>query len=52
VLYLYRNAFEYFKMGYASAMAWILFLIIVALTWLAFRLQGRWVYYEGGKIGE
>jgi len=49
VLYLYRNAFQYFKMGYASAMAWVLFLIIMALTWISFRFQQRWVYYEGGQ---
>jgi len=46
VLYLYRNAFQYFKMGYASAMAWVLLLIILTLTALVFRSQGRWVYYE------
>jgi multiple sugar transport system permease protein len=46
VLYLYRNAFQYFKMGYASAMAWVLLLIILTLTLLVFRSQGRWVYYE------
>lgn len=49
VLYLYRNAFQYFKMGYASAMAWILLLIILALTLLVFRSQGRWVYYEAAR---
>lgn len=47
VLYLFRNAFEFFKMGYASAMAWILFLIILGLTFLQLRLARRWVYYEG-----
>ncbi|NMB12530.1 MAG: sugar ABC transporter permease [Firmicutes bacterium] len=47
VLYLYRNAFEYFRMGYASAMAWILFIIVLVLTVVQFRLSGRWVYYEG-----
>ena len=46
VLYLYRNAFTYFKNGYACAMAWILFLAIVALTFIAFRTQRAWVYYE------
>jgi multiple sugar transport system permease protein len=45
VLYLYRNAFEYLKMGLASAMAWILLLLVLVLTWLAFRTS-RWVYYE------
>jgi len=47
VLYLYRNAFEYFKMGYASALAWILFIIVIILTLLQFRLAGKWVYYGG-----
>jgi multiple sugar transport system permease protein len=46
VLYLYRNAFEYFKMGYASALAWVLFLIILAFTLVQFRLAKRFVYYE------
>ncbi|MGQ9632216.1 MAG: carbohydrate ABC transporter permease [bacterium] len=47
VLHLYRNAFEYFKMGYASALAWILFIIIVSFTLIQFKLAGRWVYYGG-----
>jgi multiple sugar transport system permease protein len=46
VLYLYRNAFEFFKMGYASALAWVLFLIVLALTFINFRVSGRWVHYE------
>lgn len=46
VMHLYQNAFEYQKMGYASAMAWILFVIILGLTWLQFRASRRWVYYE------
>ena len=46
VLYLYRNAFQYFKHGYASAMAIVLFLLIMLLTYIAFRSQDRWVYYE------
>ncbi|HXF61995.1 MAG TPA: sugar ABC transporter permease [Caldilineaceae bacterium] len=46
VLYMYRNAFGYFRNGYASAMAWVLFLVIVLLTWLLFYSQKRWVYYE------
>lgn len=46
-LYLYRNAFQYFKMGYASALAWILFLIILLFTLLIFRSSARWVYYAG-----
>lgn len=47
VLYLYRVAFNYHQMGYASAMAWILFLIVLACTSLVFRSSARWVYYEG-----
>ena len=47
-MYLYDNAFAYIKMGYASAMAWILFLVIFALTLLSLRLASRYVHYEGG----
>ena len=47
VLYLYRNAFEYFRMGYASAIAWVLFIYIFLLTLLVFRSSSIWVYYEG-----
>ncbi|UCH36216.1 MAG: sugar ABC transporter permease [Armatimonadota bacterium] len=47
IMYLYDNAFVYLKMGYASAMAWILFLIIIFLTALALRLTARHVHYEG-----
>jgi multiple sugar transport system permease protein len=47
VLYLYRNAFQYFKMGYASALAWVLFVIVLILTLIQFRLARRLVYYEG-----
>lgn len=46
VLLLFRNAFEYFRMGYASAMAWVLLVIVLALTVLQFRLARRWVHYE------
>lgn len=46
VLYLYRNGFKYFQMGYASALAWVLFLIVLLVTLLQFRLSKRWVYYE------
>lgn len=48
VFYLFNNAFSYFKMGYASALAWILFLIILILTLIQLRLSRKWVYYEGG----
>ncbi len=46
-LYTYQNAFEDFKFGYASSMAWILFLIIVVLTFLAFKGFAGKVYYQG-----
>ena len=46
VLYLYQKAFRYLQMGYASALAWILFVIILALTLIVFRTSARWVYYE------
>ncbi len=44
MLYLYRQAFEYRNMGYASVLAWILFLCILALAF--FRSASAWVYYE------
>lgn len=47
-IYLYQSAFQYFKIGYASAQAWVLFLIVIGFTVLLFRLSGRFVYY-GGK---
>jgi multiple sugar transport system permease protein len=46
VYYLFQNAFGYFKMGYASALAWLIFLIIVILTFIQFKLAPRWVRYE------
>ena len=48
VLYLFDQAFRYFRMGYAAALAWVLFAIVLAVTLLQFRLARRWVYYEGG----
>jgi multiple sugar transport system permease protein len=47
VLYLYQNAFRYFQMGYASALAWILFIYILVLTLMIFRSGDSWVHYEG-----
>lgn len=46
-LYLYRTAFQDLQMGYASALAWILFVIIMAFTAIQMTLSKRWVYYEG-----
>jgi multiple sugar transport system permease protein len=45
--YIWNNAFQYFRMGYACAMSWMLFVIILALTMLAFRLSRDRVYYAG-----
>ena len=46
VYYIYENAFLWFKMGYASALAWVLFLVVFGLTLLQWRLQSRWVQYD------
>jgi len=46
-LYLYRNAFQYIKMGYASAMAWLLLVLTLLLTLLVMRSSARFVYYGG-----
>ncbi len=45
-LYLYINAFNNFQMGYASAMAWVMLLILAATSGLIFLSARRWVYYE------
>ena len=46
-LYLFNRAWRYMDMGYACAMAWILFLIIVVITAFLFRTQKKWVHYGG-----
>ncbi len=46
VLYLYRNAFSYLQMGYAAALGWLLFFIILIFTLFVFRYIGKNVYYE------
>jgi len=51
LFYLYKNAFNWFEMGYASAMAWVLFLVIMVCTLLLWRSSARWVYYESGAEG-
>jgi ABC-type sugar transport system permease subunit len=45
VFHIYQNAWDYLKMGYASAMSWVLFIIIMVITWLQFRVMGRRVEY-------
>lgn len=47
VVYIYNQGFFYFQMGYASAVAWLLFIVLVILTVAQFKLADRWVYYEG-----
>jgi multiple sugar transport system permease protein len=46
VLYLYRVGFQFLKMGYASALSWVLFFIILIFTMVIFRTVGRKVYYQ------
>lgn len=48
-LYIYEEAFKKFNMGYASAIAWVLFVIITVLTLVAFWSSKKWVYYAGDK---
>lgn len=49
VLYIYKKAFQEYDMGYASALAWALFLIITVCTWIAWRVSKSRVHYEGGS---
>ena len=46
VYFIYENGFRFFKMGYASAASWVLFLIVAVLTFIYFRSQNRWVHYQ------
>jgi multiple sugar transport system permease protein len=46
VYFIYENGFKFFRMGYASAASWVLFLIVAFFTWLYFRGQARWVHYQ------
>jgi len=46
VLYLYRHGFQFFNMGYASALAWILFILIVLINLLVFKSSALWLFYE------
>jgi multiple sugar transport system permease protein len=49
MLYIYRQAFNYMHMGYASAFAWLLFFVIMAFTAVQFKMADRWVFYETSK---
>lgn len=51
LLHLYFQAFRFFEMGYASALAWIFFAIVITLTIVQVRWSSRWVYYEGADAG-
>ncbi len=50
MLYLYQNAFQNYRMGYASALSWLFFVLVVALTYSIFRSANKWVYSEGGDM--
>jgi multiple sugar transport system permease protein len=45
VLHLFTNAFQWLRMGYASALAWLFFVIVLIITLAQFRLSNRWVFY-------
>jgi multiple sugar transport system permease protein len=49
-IYLYQQGFNYFRMGYASAMAWVLFVITMVCTVLLIKSSSRWVHYQGGMF--
>jgi multiple sugar transport system permease protein len=44
-IHIWSNAFRYYDMGYASALAWVMFVLVAGLTYLQFQLAKRWVYY-------
>jgi len=48
-IYMYKQAFQYFQMGYASALAWLLFLTTLVVTLVIFRSARLWVFYAGGE---
>ena len=49
MLHLYQYAFQFFQMGYASALAWVLFVIILAFTLITLKSSEAWVFYAGGR---
>lgn len=51
-MYLYDHAFRYLNMGYASAVAWVMFLIVMVLTMLVFKSSPLWVFYESERQGK
>jgi multiple sugar transport system permease protein len=48
-IHIYQNAFVSFDMGYASALSWMFFILVMLITFLQFRVSGRWVFYAGEK---
>src|SRR5205814_9474576 len=48
-LHIYQNAFVSFDMGYASALAWLFFIVLFLFTAIQFRMSSRWVYYAGER---
>ncbi len=48
-LHLFRNAFRFLRMGKAAAMAWLMFIVIIAFTAILFKTSARWVYYGSGE---
>ncbi len=51
-VYLYRHAFQFLNFGYAAALAWVLFLIVMVLTLFVFRSSPLWVFYESERQGK
>ena len=49
-LWLYRHAFQFFRMGYGSAMAWVLAIILFGLTYVQVTASNRWVYYAAEGV--
>lgn len=49
-LYLYKRGFETYEMGYASAMAWVMLVVVAVLTGIVFATSSRWVYYESEEV--
>ncbi|MDF2877049.1 MAG: ABC-type transporter, integral rane subunit [Clostridia bacterium] len=48
-MFIYDNAFKFYKMGYSSAASWILFMVILTFTLTLFKSSSKWVYYSDGK---
>jgi len=51
LLYIYRNAFEYYQMGYGATIAWMMLIVLLILTLIQFRISKYWVYYRGELKG-